>query len=203
MQCGSLEVRAELNHQFRVDHLSLLRSWRLWGGGNLDISEKRAAGNICVSRACHISRGGTRPDVTRVPQKKSRNAWQQRCWPGYRFKTLLILQIQCNHITRCELVAKKTRKNRYKEKVISSETIISETRKVFPSVKVGVELTRTQWKVWPVHWGRPRLGARDAYSSKNGRDGWMSEDLAEIRKSGGHKLTPPFPPSLLSNILTG
>ena len=37
------------------------------------------------------------------------------------------------------------------KKVMNSETIISETRKVFPSVKVGVELTRTQWKVGPVH----------------------------------------------------
>ena len=95
-------------------------SWPFITSGKLKIVRRRqfghfrerAAGNICVSRACHISRGGTRPDVTRVPQKKSRNAWQQRCWPGYRFKTLFILQIQCNHITRCELVAKKTRKTR-------------------------------------------------------------------------------------------
>ena len=110
MPCGSLKVRAELNHQSRVDHLSLLGSWRLWGGGNLDISEKGPRETfVCREPATFLVAGlvQTWHGSHKRNQEMRDNSDADL---DIDLKLFSFYKYNCNHITRCELVAKKTRK---------------------------------------------------------------------------------------------
>ena len=110
VQCGSLKVRAELNHQSRVDHLSLLGSWRLRGGGNLDISEKGPRETfVCREPATFLVAGlvQTWHGSHKRNQEMRDNSDADL---DIDLKLFSFYKYNCNHITRCELVAKKTRK---------------------------------------------------------------------------------------------